>query len=81
MDYRTVTEREIYNREFYALHKTCMQMASIEAKEVAKEYDIPIECFDISALTYQHFRLWSDRREWIKMKQAELQKEVDNGKQ
>jgi hypothetical protein len=72
-DYRTVTEREIYNREFLALHKTCMQMACAEATEIANEYDVPIECFDISALTYQHFRLWSDRREFIKTKQAELQ--------
>ena len=74
---REVTEREIYNKYFLSLHKSCMKMAIEEAQEMSKTYGVPIELFDISALTFQHYKMWQDRSTWIKEKQTELQTKID----
>ena len=78
MDHHIVTEREIYNREFYNRHYSCMQMAINEIKDIMQaNQGMPLECFDISALTFQHYKMWTDRIEYIKAKQKELQEQLD----
>jgi hypothetical protein len=75
---RVITDRETYFRHFGDLHKTCMKIAIEEAIEMSKAYDIPLELFDISALTFQHYKMWNDKQDAIKFWKEEKQKELDD---
>lgn len=74
---RRVTEREIYDEHFGALHKICMEIAINEAKEMAEKYSLPITAFDISALTYQHYRMYLDKNIFIQQEKEKKQKQLD----
>lgn len=74
---RIVTEREIYDQCFGGLHETCMDIAIKEAQKKSKDWNIPIELFDISALTFQHYKMWQDKKDFIDFKKKEKQAEID----
>ena len=76
-EYRIITEREIYDDEFGKRHKTCMEIAIKEAKEMAEKYNLPIELFDISALTFQAYKMWTDKLDYIRHLQKERQAILD----
>ena len=74
---RIITEREIYDHFFGGLHEACMDIAITEAKKMAEKHGIPIEAFDISALTFQHYKMWLDKQFFIKDEMIKKQEEVD----
>lgn len=74
---RIITDREIYDKYFGVLHSVCMDIAIKEAIEKSQTYKIPIELFDISALTFQHYKMWLDKKDFIEVKRKEKQAEVD----
>lgn len=71
---RRVTEREVFEELYGSIHDACLERTADKVTKVAKEYNIPIACFDISALTYQTFRVWLDNRSYIKSTQANKEK-------
>lgn len=74
---RNITGREIYDHYFGGLHSACMDIAIEEAMEKSQKYKIPLQLFDISALTYQHYRMWLDKFDFIEFEKKKKQVEID----
>ena len=80
---RIVTAREVYDVEFGFLHRTCLELVCKEVKEMSEFYKIPLECFDVSALTFQKYKMWVDNKNYIEKLKQEKQEEINKkfGKQ
>ena len=63
---RRITLWEVYEQKFGSTHGSCMDKACEEAKEKSKLHNIPIECFNISALTFQHWQKCIDKENYLK---------------
>jgi hypothetical protein len=74
---RIITEREMFDMNFAYLHSTCMDMACKEAIKCSETHHIPIDNFDISALTFQLFKMWVDNRNYLQSQMVVKQNELD----